>query len=190
MPPNRIVVEFRTDLDPAEATEWLTMPARVGFHLLHPDRHFLEEFGEEQIPEGYGVKLYEETSYRLDKPGELTVRERSYLVQSAPRVQPACLKGAYFGKRGLHGETVLTFTFLAEDVERFESLTALNTGREMAMLVDGKLYLPPKQIRAPLKGNAVQITGYFYNPPLRKLVKALSAGSLPCELERLSARKF
>jgi hypothetical protein len=31
----------------------------------------------------------------------------------------------------------------------------------------------------------VQVRGYFYNPPLRKLVKMLNAGTLPGRLEQV-----
>ena len=62
-------------------------------------------------------------------------------------------------------------------------MTALNVGRGMAMLIDGEMFLPPKEIEAPITGGAVQISGYFQLPPLRKLVKVLNTGPLPGPLE-------
>ena len=81
---------------------------------------------------------------------------------------------------------MLTFQFQEADAERFHELTALNVARRMAMLIDGRLFFPPKQIQSAIEGGTVQIQGFFYNPPLRKLIKILQIGALPGELEELS----
>jgi preprotein translocase subunit SecD len=56
----------------------------------------------------------------------------------------------------------------------------------MAMLIDGEMFFPPKEIDSAVTAGAVQVQGFFHIPPLRRLAATLNCGSLPAPLEEVS----
>ena len=80
---------------------------------------------------------YTQKLYRLDKINGLVTYEHVYVVPETPDMEIISLRAARFAVEGPRRETVLTFAMDEHHVSRFERLTALNIGREMAMLVDG-----------------------------------------------------
>lgn len=187
-PQQRIRVTFRSRFDPSEAVDWITMTGLADFCLLHPDMPIVGTMEPEDVPEGYEVKVYKELRYSLSRPGAMTEYEHRYLVCKEAMMRVKRFAGVHFATAGLKKETVLTFELEEAQGEQFKDLTALNVGRMMALLIDGGLFFPPKQIPSAIEGGAVQMRGYFYNVPLRKLVRMLSAGTVPGRLEVESAR--
>jgi len=183
---NELRVEFRTRFDTQEFQRWLTMQGLARFHLLHPDGDILIKTGYEALPDGYVLKTYRETRYSLSRPGALRTRLYHYAVQASGDMAVSRFSKVRLETVGFHKKTVLTFELPREDAEALRRLTALNVGRKMAMLIDGELFFPPKAIGSPIPEGRVQVIGYFYNPPLRRLVKVLSAGTLPCTLVEVS----
>jgi len=188
LPGGRLKLAFRTRRDAREALFWVTMPGRVEFRLLHPERPFADELPPGEVPAGYEVKSYNERLYRLSRPGALVTRKHAYLMRKEPALRLSRLADVSLQTVGWHKKTVLTFTFTEAEGKRFRDLTAQNVGRQLALLVDGRLFVPPRQIQGVIQGGAVQIQGYFYNPPLRRLVEMLRLSPLPCRLEELSRR--
>jgi len=185
-PDDQIRITFRTQLDPSEALDWATMTGKAEFCLVHPDTSILDAEEREDLPEEYHVKVYNELRYSLSRPGEMTRYRQEYLICKEPVMRVTQFAAVDFATAGLKKETVLTFRFNEEQGHRFEDLTAVNVGRQMAMLIDGEMFFPPSEIGSAVAGGAVQVRGYFYNPPLRKLVKMLDAGTLPGRLEQVS----
>jgi preprotein translocase subunit SecD len=185
--PARLILRIDAGAPPDELAFWATMQGRAAFHLLHPEAEGPVEAHEgETPPDGYMFVTYRQQLYSLSRPGELNTHERQYMLRREPVMRVSRFSGVEFATAGIHRETVLTFRFLPEEAEQFREVTALNAGRHMAMLVDGRLFIPPKQIEGAVEGGVVQARGYFYNPPLRKLARALHAGPLPCELKEVS----
>ena len=184
VPPDRLEITLRYRDDPRPALAWLTMPGRVEFRLLHPDEDVLSEPGAAP-PDGYETAVYREKRYILNRLGELKTVEHTFAVRDEPALAVERLAGAELMTVGKKKAVVLTFTFEPEDASRFARLTALHAGRRMAMLVDGEMYFPPKEIEAAVTSGQVQVQGYFYAPPLRRLVALLNAGPLPADLERI-----
>ncbi len=182
----RLRVRFRTHRDTDEALAWVTMTGHAQFCVLHPNARLLDSLAPGETPEGYHVKVYRKQRYRLSRGGDLVTYEYPYLVRKEPLMRVRRFARAHFATVGLAKETVLTFEFEGEQAEDFKNLTALNVGRDMVMLIDGELFFPPRKIASAVVGGRVQIRGYFYNPPLRKLVRILAAGTLPGRLEELS----
>ena len=180
--PDRVEVSFRARWAPNEALAWATMPCRVEFRLVHPH----DPLPEGQVPAGYEVKVYRDQQFLLSKPGDLQTVRHSYAVEQRPALVTEGVQEASIATSGMHKMAVLTFRFGPKDADAFASMTALNVGRKMAMLIDGEMFLPPKQIDGPITGGAVQISGYYQLPPLRKLVKVLNTGPLPGKLEEVS----
>ena len=185
-PEDRLRITFRTQLDPAEALDWATMTGKAEFCLVHPDAGILEAEAPEDLPAEYQVKVYNELRYSLSRPGEMRRYTQKYLICKEPLMRVNRFAAVDFATVGLKKETVLTFKFDEEQGNQFEDLTAVNVGRQMAMLIDDELFFPPSQIASAVVGGAVQVRGYFYNPPLRKLVKMLNAGTLSGRLEKVS----
>ena len=183
---NQVRVEFRTRYDVEDLLRWLTMQGQAQFRLLHPDADILLKTGQEALPGGYVLKTYRQTTYSLSKPGEESTRLHHYAVQGNEGMAVSRFLEVHLETVGFHKKTVLTFELPDADAKALKHLTALNVGREMAMLIDGELFFPPKAIGSPIPEGRLQVMGYFHNPPLRKLVKVLSAGPLPCPLEEVS----
>jgi len=182
----RLVLRARRD--PAEAVFWVTMPGRAEFRLVHPDADILGAVGPEELPEGYEIKCYREHLYRLSRPGTLATREHRHLLRTEPALRVSRFANVSFDVAGLHKKTIVTFQLRETEREQFRDLTARNVGRTLALLIDGELFLPPRQIESAVAGGVVQVHGYFYNPPLRKLVKVLNASPLPGRLVEVSHR--
>ncbi len=185
VPPDLVELQISTRADPAEALAWLTMPGRSAFHLLHPGRQAPPPGQEAEPPEGYRLVLYRAKQYRLNPPRRLETVEHRYLVREEPILRVARFRRATVHTEGLHRRTVLTLHFREEDARQFAAQTALHVGRRMALLVDGAMFVPPKEIEESIGAGAVQVQGYFHTHTLRNLAAVLDAGSLPGRLERV-----
>lgn len=186
LPPDRLELEIRCRTEPEHALAWLTLQGRAEFRLLHPADDVLETAGPEGLPPEYEVKLYRERRYVLIKLDQLKTVERSYALQREPVLTVQGFQEVKFQTVGTRRTVVLTFYFSDPDAEAFGPLTALHAGRKMAMLVDGEMFFPPKEIESAMTTGAVQVQGVFYIRPLRRLAKVLNCGSLPARLEEVS----
>ncbi len=186
LPPDIVELEVRTSHDPTAALAWLTMPARVEFRLLHPREGVLEEGAEPDLPPDYQIKLYRARQYRLSPPRRLQTVEQRYAVQRRPALRIDAFRKVELEAVGLHKSCVLTFHFSEKDAREFARLTALHAGRRMAMLVDGEMFFPPKEIEGAVTDGIVQVEGLFHLPPLRKLTRILNLGPLPGRLVEVS----
>jgi hypothetical protein len=81
--------------------------------------------------------------------------------------------------RGLAKLAILTVHLPEDKVAQFGDVTATNVGRTMAMLIDGHMFLGPREVQEPITGGRLFIDGTFYMPPLRKLAGVINAGNLP-----------
>jgi preprotein translocase subunit SecD len=186
LPPDRIEVQLRCGGEPADPLAWLAMPGRAELHLLHPRDDILDRPGSGKLPPDYEVKTYREKRYVLGRGGELKTVESRYAVQREPALTVGGFSAVTIETVGMQKRVILTFTFAERDAHAFASLTALHAGRKLAMLIDGEMLFPPKQIESSVTAGRVQVQGFFYIPPLRRLAEMLNAGSLPLPLQELS----
>jgi preprotein translocase subunit SecD len=133
------------------------------------------------------VALYREKRYVLSRLSELKTVEHAFAVQTEPLLTVRRLADAQIRTEGKKKVVILTFTFEPEDAQRFAEATALHAGRRMAMLVDGEMFFPPKEIEGAVTSGVVQVQGYFHPPVLRRLVAVLNTGPLPADLELVSS---
>jgi preprotein translocase subunit SecD len=186
LPPDRVEVEASLSDDATAFLTWLAMQGKAEFRLLHPEDDVLERAGAEALPPEYEVKTYTERRYILTRLGDLKTVENRYAVLREPSLVVHGFQGASIATTGAARSVVLTFRFTDEDAPAFAALTALHAGRKMAMLVDGEMFFPPRQIESAVSSGSVQAQGFFYIPPVRRLVEMLSAGSLPRPLAEVS----
>ncbi|MFP4027565.1 MAG: SecDF P1 head subdomain-containing protein [Candidatus Brocadiia bacterium] len=181
--PGKLQLQFRSRKNREEILYWLTLSGHAEFCLLYPGSKEVDAVEMKDPPEGYEGRTYRQYYYSLSKPGDKKKRDHHYLVCNEPLIRIDEFEEVLFATKGLHKRSMLTFRFKAKDAERFTRATARNLGRKMVLIIDERLYLPPKEIGAAIEGNLVQIQGYFFNPPLRNLVKVLNAGAVPGRLE-------
>jgi preprotein translocase subunit SecD len=182
LPPDRVEVKISCADSPQAPLAWLTMQGKAEFRLLHPEDGILTKAGRQALPPEYEVKVYKERRYILSRLGDLKTVETEYAILSKPSLVIGRFKGVTMTVTGAGQSVVLTFRFSEEDARAFGALTALNAGRKMAMLVDGEIFFPPKEIESAVPAGSVQVQGFFYIPPVRRLAEMLDAGSLPLPL--------
>jgi preprotein translocase subunit SecD len=188
LPPDRVRIVLRCRGNPEAPLAWLTTPGHAEFRLLHPRDDALEAFGPDGLPEGYEVKTYRTFQFVLARLDERRAVETPYVVERRPLLVVDGFDGVSLHTGGRYKTVTLTFRFGGADAESFACLTALHAGRRMAMLIDGEMFFPPSQIDSVVAGGIVQVSGIFYAPPLRKLVKTLDCGSLPGRLVQVTGQ--
>lgn len=186
LPPDGIELQVNCRSESLPSLAWLTMQGLVEFRLLHPDEDILEARGPEGLPSSYEVKVYRRRRYMLTRLNELQTVEERYVVEREPILRVAECEEVTMDTVGSQKRVVITFRFGKDDAEAFGRLTALHAGRRMAMLIDGEMFFPPREIEAAVTLGAVQAQGFFHIPPLRRLAAALDCGSLPAPLQEVS----
>jgi len=82
------------------------------------------------------------------------------------------------GTGGLSNEPIVALTWNEEGAELFEEITANNTGRLLAIFLDGEMISSP-QINERITGGQAIISGGFTPDEARALAQNLSFGALP-----------
>lgn len=80
------------------------------------------------------------------------------------------------------GQPVVTLQFNDEGAKKFADLTARNVGKQIAILLDGKVLTAPR-VSEPITGGNAQITGSKDAQDAEHLAILLRSGSLPVKLE-------
>lgn len=102
------------------------------------------------------------------------------------------LKGAelVFGNGnvgGLSNEPIVSITFNDDGSKLFEKITRDNTGKQLAIFLDGKLMSAPR-INEPIGGGRAIISGNFTPDEARTLVRNLNFGALPVPITLVSTQ--
>ena len=85
------------------------------------------------------------------------------------------------------GQPVVTLQFNEDGAKKFADLTARNVGRQIAILLDGKVLTAPR-VSEPITGGNAQITGSKDAKEAEHLAILLRSGSLPVKLEVVENR--
>jgi preprotein translocase subunit SecD len=83
------------------------------------------------------------------------------------------------------GEPIVFIEFNKEGTKKFYNATKSNTGKPLAILLDGKVISAPN-IQEPISGGKAQISGSFSVEEMRDLVIKLKAGALPVPVDIIS----
>lgn len=165
---NDIVVQLPGVQDPQRAKELIGKTAVLEFQLVHAGGDGETVTLQASPNAGSGGAR----EYQLEKKVQMT----GAAVADA-RVRPATqLEGPYV-------ELVLTDAGAAD----FEALTAENVGRNMAIVLDGKVFSAPV-IRERIGGGRASITGSFDIKEARDLAIVLRAGALPAPIKIIEER--
>jgi len=173
----RLVVELPGVTDVSQAVAEIGRTPLLEFKLIDEEA-LAEAIALESISiEGATITASEESADPYTDTG-LTGR----YLQSA-QLQFAGQGGA----GGLSNEPIVAITWNAEGAALFEEITANNTGKRLAIFLDGEEISSPR-INERISGGQAVISGGFTPDEARDLVQNLNFGALPVPIELVSTQ--
>ena len=160
--------------------ELIKMSAKLRFCLVHKDnvqlvQKYLADPKSFAVPSGY--KLMKMQEFRKGQKSRTTL----YFIKKRWSMSGKNITDAFphldqFGKR----QIILRFN--SEGAKDFGALTQDNVGRQLAIVLDDKLYSAPVINSAIMNGSA-EISGQFSQEECKAISDALVSGSLPFEIK-------
>lgn len=160
--------------------ELIKMSAKLRFCLVHEDNiklvnQYLTDPKSFTVPHGY--KLMKTQEFRKGKKAKVNW----YLIKKRWSMSGKNVSDAYptldqFGQR----EIILQFN--TKGGKDFAELTRNNVGRQLAIVLDNKLYSAPV-IKGAIPGGRATISGQFSQEECKAISDALVSGSLPFEIK-------
>ena len=161
---NRILVELPGVKDPERIKELLGRTAELGFRLVTQET---SEFGNEKF-------------FIQDSQEEIFVSKRIILSgENLLDAQPSMDSQS--------NETVVNFTLDRVGAKRFGKATSTGLGKQLAIVLDGKIISAPV-IRETIASGSGQISGGFTFQSATDLALLLRSGALPAPLEIIEER--
>ena len=158
----------------------IKMSAKLNFRLVHPDnaslvQAYLADPANFKTPLGY--ELMSSSEFRPGREPLVThyfVARRSEM--DGKGVSMAMATKDEFGQRKI----VLRFS--QQGAEDFGRVTSANVGRQLAIVLDGKLYCAPN-INMGITGGSAEISGRFSEEEAKNIADALVSGSFPFQIK-------
>lgn len=143
----------------------------------------LNEFAKAQLPEGTEIAFERSVSNVTNEVTNMV----PYLVESNTQLTGEELSDARVLIDQQKNEPYVSLEFKTQGAKQFERITGENTGRRLAIILDGNVYSAPN-IQTRIAGGRAQITlgqGNFNNTmkEARDLALVLRAGALPVQLD-------
>ena len=162
-------------------------PVKLEFRLVHADSEALvkklkdelwssprranreveREFLESKAPEGYEL-----LSQTICVPPRIPKVIYCYVAKTVEMDGSSVSRAA--AARNGSGQPMIRLSFDAEGRKKFADLTERNVGRDLAVVIDGKLCCAPR-IRMPIPGGDIEITGPFTPEEAEAVVKGLNS---------------
>ena len=162
---NRIVVELPGLDDPARIKSLLGKTANLTFQFVSSTEN--DAFGTEILKFDNGVDQAN-VSKRIILNGD-------NLVDAKPRMDTQ------------NNETIVSFTLDRVGSKKFGRATSENVGKQLAIILDGKIISAPS-IREPILGGSGQISGNFTFQSATDLALLLRSGALPAPMNIIEER--
>ncbi|MFH1429384.1 MAG: protein translocase subunit SecD [Candidatus Margulisiibacteriota bacterium] len=172
----QIIIEMPGVKDPERAIKLIGETAMLEFA-----RADVPIASEEVLASGNRLTELYGTNSRLakydiyDRRGNLAGQKTIILKETV--LTGADLKFAGIGYDS-YGAPMINIEFTAEGGNKFYNVTEKDTGKPLAIILDGKIISAPN-INEPIRGGKAQITGKFTMEEATDLVIKLKAGSLP-----------
>ena len=122
---------------------------------------------------------YEYMEYTEIENGKPLVR--AYLVDIRPVMDGRNIDRAR-AMRDQMGQRSISLSFNTQGAEDFKRVTENNIGRQLAIVLDGKLYCAPN-IREAIAGGSASISGSFTDEEAQTIANALQAGNFPFSIK-------
>jgi preprotein translocase subunit SecD len=173
---DRILVQLPGVKDPERIKQLLGKTAKLTLHLVDPSAS-LAEAQAGHVPPGTNL-VPEAESQKGRGPGAYVVEKRivvggERLVDAQPTFE--------------QGRPVVSFRFDTAGGKRFGDATRNNVGKQLAIVLDGRVISAPV-IREPILGGSGIISGNFTTEEAKDLALLLRAGALPAPLTILEER--
>jgi SecD/SecF fusion protein len=166
---DEIVVQLPGVTDRERALELIGKTALLEFKLVSNDQEKLKEAIEGKVPEGFEFKYSEDD------------REPLLLEQNATLTGDALTNAQVRFSSSEFNEPSVGLQFNAEGAKKFAEVTAVNVGKRLAIVLDGKVQSAPRIREAIPSGEAV-ITGRFNIEQAQDLSIILRVGALPAPM--------
>ncbi|MBQ9803699.1 MAG: protein translocase subunit SecD, partial [Lentisphaeria bacterium] len=165
----------------------LSMSAKLHFRLVHENNASLIA----QVSEAYNgelpLKLDDKHKSLCPRGYEyMTITEfqkgkkasvQAYFVKIRPEMDGKNIKEAR-PVRDEYNRRKIVFTFKEKGAADFARVTEENIGRQLAVVLDGKLYTAPT-IQTAIKAGSGEITGQFSDDEVQNIANALQSGNFP-----------
>ena len=172
---DQVVVQLPGITDRQRAKDIIGRTAHLEFQLVSDDVTIMSQIEGGTKVEGYDVKEYKEGA-----------SSRKVLVQSLAVLTGDHLTNASVGF-DQYGSAIVQLEFDKEGAEIFDKTTFQNIGRQLAIVLDGKVHSAPV-IRDRIPNGQAQISGNFTPEEASDLSLVLRAGALPAPVEIVEER--
>ncbi|MCK9262587.1 MAG: protein translocase subunit SecD [Deltaproteobacteria bacterium] len=169
----RIVLQLPGVTDPERAKSLLKNTAILEFKLVD-EEHSVQDALRGNVPSGSYI------AYMKDGSQPILLQQRAVMTGDL-------LDDARMRIQSTYHEPYVEISFSREGGRIFERVTSENTGKRLAILLDGKVYSAPV-IREAISGGSAIIEGRFTDEEASDLAIILRAGSLPAPVEILEER--
>ena len=145
----------------------IQMSNKLEFRLVHPDSSSI-------IAENRPVPLGYECLREVSTKGE---SGRVYSVQRRPEMTGNAIDRSQVSQTQF-GAIAIALKFNTQGAAQFADVTGKNIKRQLAIVLDGKLYCAPV-IQSRIAGGQAEITGQFSMEEAQNIADALNSGSFP-----------
>ena len=158
----------------------ISMSAKLRFRLVHPDSaKLVDDYLKD--PAGFTAPIgYELLTTSEFRPGKAPLVQY-YFVENRWVMDGKGVRDA-FPVRDQFGQRQISLSFNPEGAARFAQVTTENVGRQLAIVLDGKLYCAPN-IKEPITGGNASISGSFSEEECKNISDALVSGSFPFQIK-------
>jgi preprotein translocase subunit SecD len=173
---NRIQVQLPGLSDTKRAVQLLGQTANLEFHLVRED----VDPAAPVLPPGVAVYPM------LDRKADPVEKIKSIALDKDALLTGGDVSDARPSFDNMN-QSYVTLSFNSRGAAIFERITGENTGKRLAIVLDGKVYSAPN-IRERISGGRASITGGFSTAEAQDLAIVLRAGSLPAPVSVLEER--
>ncbi|MFW6413848.1 MAG: protein translocase subunit SecD [Verrucomicrobiota bacterium] len=171
-----------TASEKADVRRTIQQTAKLTFHLVHPqNEQKLQEY--DSNPDDFSISPEykgEPNRMKMEEPGGAVEYRRLFITKSPARVSGEHIRRASASVDEFQNYYV-SLTFNSTGAEQFADVTSENTGRQLAIVLDNKIYSAP-QINEAITGGQAQITGDFSADEANRLASVIESGNLPVSI--------
>jgi len=169
---DEIVVQLPGLKDPERAIQLIGKTAVLEFRLVDES---MDPFAAASQGAPFGSEVVYQNSLNA-QTGQ--VERMPYLVKKETLLTGDSLSDARVAFDSQYNEPYVSLTFDSNGARVFERVTRANTGKRLAIVLDGNVHSAP-QIREAISGGKAQISGGFAYEEATDLAIVLRAGALP-----------
>ncbi|UFS70533.1 protein translocase subunit SecD [Geomonas sp. RF6] len=173
---NHIVVQLPGIKDPKRAIELIGKTARLEFKLVD------ENVNAATATPGSVPEDDELLTEKRTDPQTGAVTETPLVVKKKAMITGDLLTDAQVRIDSQYNQPYVAIEFNSTGARLFDQVTAANTGKRFAIVLDNNIYSAPV-IRERISGGSAQISGSFTEKEAADLAIVLRAGSLPAPVK-------